>query len=286
MKKGYKNLKEFLDAPGTIGLVVEGGGMRSIFANSTLLALSQNGYAERFNVATGSSAGATHIYYMLGGNSQYAIDLNTSLLPNAGFVDFKRFSKIMDVGILEDFMYKEDSKHGTVKKMRSSKTKLVVPLTDIEKTKQVSFDLRKVEDPIHMLCAGMSVPVLDNEVRYIDGVGYIDSGLLDILPIHLIETECDRILVIRTSKKNKYKPYRLLHGLISKIIYHSTLKAGYKIALKSLKNKEKSFKRMKEEDIFVIHPPKGIDITRTSHSEEQLLVASKATLKMMDNLLS
>jgi len=281
----YNNLKEFLDAPGTVGLVVEGGGMRGVLSLSMLHALRQQGYGERFKIGTGSSSGALHIAYFLSEQTKTGIELYTHFLTDAEFIKYSRLNRIMDIGILENFMKNDPKTKFDTKTFRNNNTKLLVPLTRAADGKQVVFDLLKAKEPVHLLCAGASIPVLDNEVRNIEGVAYMDGGLTDILPIHLIEGMCDRILVLRTTDNRDYKPHKLLYGIFSKFVYHSSFKKGIDTTINSYKNKQSAFSRIDQNDVMVIHPPKNANVKRATRDKEKILESSQMTIDMMDKML-
>jgi len=286
MKKGYKNLKEFLDAPGTIGLVVEGGGMRGITTASMLKALADHGYWKRFEQGTGSSVGAANLAYFMGNQIEDAIMLYSEVMPNNEFVKFTRFNKIMDIRVLENFMRKDLETKLETKEIVKHPMNVIVPLSSIDELKQKPFVLKDSDDQVNLLCAGMSIPVLDNETRTVEGKNYIDGGTLDILPIHLIDGTCDRYLVLRSDRKLRYRPHKILFALFSKFQYGLTFKIGINATILSNNYKLKAFKRMKKKDIAVLYPPKNHKLNRITRNKDKLHRASKLTIAMMDNLLS
>jgi len=284
--KGYKNLIEFLDAPGSVGLVVGGGGMRGVITSAMLAVLLEAGYGERFNIATGSSSGATHIAYFMTGQSETGVRMYLNDLPDSEFINYRRLRRIMDIQILEDMMSEGPETKLDIKKLKAHPMKSLVPLTSVNKYAQVVFNLKEAEDPVHVLCAGMSIPVLDNEVRKINGDQYVDGGVSDILPLHLIDGKCDRILVLRSDTKQNYKVHKFLYGVVSHLVHHLTFKKGMAIPVISSQNKRRSFKRMEKDDVFVIHPPKNHQVSRATRDKEKIKEAHELTVAMMCELLA
>ena len=69
----------------TIGLVVQGGGMRGVYSMGALAALAEMGFHQCFDHLAGSSAGALNGAYFLTGQASYGVETYIHYLSKKSF---------------------------------------------------------------------------------------------------------------------------------------------------------------------------------------------------------
>jgi predicted acylesterase/phospholipase RssA len=81
----------------TIGLVVQGGGMRGVYSMGALAALEEMGFGQCFDHVAGSSAGALNGAYFITGQASYGVETYIHYLSRKIFVNPFRFKKVVDI---------------------------------------------------------------------------------------------------------------------------------------------------------------------------------------------
>src|SRR5690606_3309761 len=71
----------------TIGLVVQGGGMRGVYSMGALAALEEMGFGQCFDHVVGSSAGALNSAYFITGQASYGVETYIHYLTQGRFVN-------------------------------------------------------------------------------------------------------------------------------------------------------------------------------------------------------
>src|SRR5450759_212569 len=168
-----------------IGLVLSGGGARGFAHLGVIQALNETGIFP--DVISGTSAGAIiGVLYADGYtpqqilklmNSASRLDFMRPALPREGLLQINGVIKIFKTALRS-------------KKFSDLKIPLFVTATDLNNGKAVYFSEGNLYDPV---IASASIPVLFQPVK-IDGISYVDGGVLDNLPIRPIENKC-RILI-------------------------------------------------------------------------------------------
>jgi NTE family protein len=168
-----------------IGLVLSGGGARGFAHLGVLHALNEKGIYP--DVISGTSAGAIigalyadgltpgEILKLMEGSSR--LDFMRPALPREGLLQINGISKILKASLRS-------------KKFEDLKIPLFVAATDLNNGKAVYFSEGEILDPV---IASASIPVVFQPVK-INGISYVDGGVLDNLPLRPIENKC-RILI-------------------------------------------------------------------------------------------
>jgi len=96
------------------------------------------------------------------------------------------------------------SKKLRAKTFEDLKIPLRIVATDLDKGRSVTFTSGKLIEPVIASC---SVPVLFIP-KVIDGVHYVDGGVLKNFPVSTIRDECDKVIGINASPMvaDDYKP--------------------------------------------------------------------------------
>lgn len=168
-----------------IGLVLSGGGARGFAHLGVIHALNEAGIFP--DIISGTSAGALiGVLYADGYTSKEIlkmmcfgsrIDFMRPVMPREGLLQIKSIIKIL----------KTNLRATTFKEL---KIPLFVAATDLNNGKAVYFSSGDLIDPV---IASASIPVLFQPVK-INGVSYVDGGVLDNLPVRPIEKKC-KILI-------------------------------------------------------------------------------------------
>ena len=164
-----------------IGLVLSGGGARGFAHLGVIEALNESGIYP--DVISGTSAGAiVGVLYADGYspkeilnlmNSGSRLDFMRPALPREGLLQINGIIKILKTSLRS-------------KNFEELKIPMFVTATDLNNGKAVYFSKGNLYDPI---VASASIPVLFQPVK-IDGISYVDGGVLDNLPLRPIENKC------------------------------------------------------------------------------------------------
>jgi NTE family protein len=191
--------KLFNQKPYKIGIALSGGGIKGLCHAGVLKALEEHGIKPDIisGVSSGSVVGALYA-------DGYSPDEIAKLFED---ISFRRMTKIQipDGGFFRiDAFQRFMSKNLRAKTFEELKIPLRVVATDLDKGQSVTFTSGKLLDPIIASC---SIPVLFSP-KIIDGVHYVDGGVLKNFPVSTIRNECDKVIGINASPlvADKFKP--------------------------------------------------------------------------------
>jgi len=163
------------------GLVLSGGGARGFAHLGLIQALNDAGIIP--DIITGTSAGAIiGVLYADGYspkeilefmNSGSRLDFMRPALPREGLLQIGGVAKILKTRL-------------RAKKFEELKIPLIVSATDLNNGRSEYFSEGDLIDPV---IASASIPVLFQPV-IINGIYYVDGGVLDNLPVLPIENKC------------------------------------------------------------------------------------------------
>ncbi|MCE5174662.1 MAG: patatin-like phospholipase family protein [Bacteroidales bacterium] len=168
-----------------LGIALSGGGIKCLCHVGVLKAMEEEGLKP--DVISGVSAGAVVGALYADG---YSPDSILSIFKNIKYSDFFRL-EMPDGGLFTLTGFKEFL--DTIlraKTFEELKIPLRVVVTDIDAGKSVVFDRGPLVDALVATC---SVPVLFSPYN-IDGVNYVDGGVLQNLPASVIRTECKYLI--------------------------------------------------------------------------------------------
>jgi len=167
------------------GLVLSGGGARGFAHLGVLKALNDNGLFP--DVISGTSAGAlVGVLYADGYTPDEILKImNTTsrlhyirpTVPREGLLQISGIERILRENL-------------RAKRFEDLKMPLFVTATDLNNGIATYFSSGELIKPV---IASASIPVLFNPV-IIDGIHYVDGGVMDNLPIKPIEGECSIII--------------------------------------------------------------------------------------------
>ena len=179
-----------------IGLALSGGGARGFAHLGVLKALNECGiYPE---IIAGVSAGAViGVLYSAGVSIDNILkmfeqcktsDLMDLTLPRDGFFKMDKFKQILN-------------KHLPIKTLEELPIPTYVCATDINNGKPKIF---KEGNIVECVSASCSIPIIFKPVN-IDGIYYIDGGVLRNLPSWAIRSKCDYLIGVNCSPASSYE---------------------------------------------------------------------------------
>lgn len=184
--------------PYRLGLALSGGGARGFAHVGAIRALEEHGL--RPDVIAGVSAGSVVAVLYAGG---CGYDRMLSLFRDAKFRDFAELSVPRDGFFRLDRFKRFIVKSAGVSRIEQLAIPTMVCATDFDHGNSVAF----TEGPLgECVVASCSIPIVFKPVR-INGVSYVDGGVLHNLPAWAVREKCDRLIGINCSPLavGKYK---------------------------------------------------------------------------------
>lgn len=237
-------------------LVVEGGGMRGIFAAGVLDAFLEQGF-DPFDLYIGVSAGACNLASHLAGQHRRNYRVYTRFMTRKTFFDFARFLRgghWMDLDWLWDALDREDplDVHGAV---RNHRRELRITVTDA--TSGRPMYLRPDASGLnHCLKASCAIPVMYRGPIEVDSVPVVDGGVADSIPVsEACRRGAGRIMVIRSRPAGYVQKRRLAETAFSlPLLRHPRLwGAAF--------NRTESYMRAVQ---FIARPPDGVRVIQVA----------------------
>lgn len=184
------DMLRFSRKPYKVGLVLSGGGARGFAHAGALKALEEVGV--RPDIIAGVSAGSVvTVMYASGMDPEDII---------AAFSDVK-FGDFAELGVPRDGFFSMDGFKKFLKKqipydrIEDLPIPSVVCATDLDHNKPVAFEEGSIVDCVAASC---SIPIVFKPVR-IDGVTYVDGGVLANLPAWALRDRCKYLIGINCS---------------------------------------------------------------------------------------
>lgn len=184
------DMLKFSKKPYRIGLVLSGGGARGFAHAGALKALEEVGIKP--DIIAGVSAGSVVTAMYASGMTPE--DIITS------FADVK-FSDFAELGVPRDGFFSMDGFRKFLKKkipferIEDLPTPAMICATDLDHNKPVAFSEGNIVDCVTASC---SIPIVFKPVR-IDGVTYVDGGVLANLPAWALRDQCKYLIGINCS---------------------------------------------------------------------------------------
>ncbi|HLP04743.1 MAG TPA: patatin-like phospholipase family protein [Paludibacter sp.] len=191
--------KVFNRKPCKTGIALSGGGIKGLFHAGVLKALEESGIKP--DIISGVSAGAVVGALYADGYTPDEIawlfedisfrQMTKLKIPNGGFFVIDAFEKFLS-GKLR------------AKTFEDLKIPLRIVATDLDKGRSVTFKSGKL---IEAIIASCSIPVLFSP-KIINGVHYVDGGVLKNFPVTTIRSDCEKLIGINASPMvaNEFKP--------------------------------------------------------------------------------
>lgn len=274
------------------GLVMEGGAMRGMFTCGVIDVMMENNI--EYDGAVGVSAGACFGCNYKSRQIGRAIRYNKVYARDKRFCSFDNLIKTGDLfGV--DFCYDELPRRldvFDVDTFKANPMEFFVVATDVTTGKPAYFRLSDGGDTdMNWIRASSSIPMLSRIVE-IDGYKLLDGGISDSIPIRFLEEQgYNRNVVILTRpfgfvKKKEFTP--LAHVLLHK--YPHMVEAMENRPIMYNETTEYIRKRELEGSLFVIRPPKTMDISNIAKDPDELQkaydIGREIMTKRLDELKS
>jgi predicted patatin/cPLA2 family phospholipase len=262
---------------GKTALVVEGGGMRSIFAAGVLHAFGRENF-NPFDLYIGVSAGACHLASHLAGQYDRNFDITLHYSLTSRFINpwrFLRGGHLMDL----DWMWEETIANYRLnlkylfENLRAKNKEYFVVATSMETGEALYLqpDENTLED---YLKVSSSIPVFYRNILEVDGEKATDGGIADSLPVReAYRRGATNIIVIRSRPSNYIKKQNALILLVFSIYFrkYPQLVEKFKQRVRNYMDSVK-FIHYPPEGVRIteLAPPDGIDIGRTTQNKNVL----------------
>lgn len=177
--------------PYRLGVALSGGGARGFAHVGALKALEEAGMKP--DVIAGVSAGAVAAVMYAAG---VPLDEMLSLFTSTKFTDFARPSLIHGDGMFGLMRFKQFIEEATgIDRLENLRIPTYVGVTDLDHGEPAEFH----EGPLgERVVASCSIPIVFSPVE-IDGIHYVDGGVLRNLPAWIIREKCETLIGINVS---------------------------------------------------------------------------------------
>lgn len=177
--------------PYRLGVALSGGGARGFAHVGALKALEEAGM--KADVIAGVSAGAVAAVMYAAG---VPLDEMLSLFTSTKFTDFARPSLIHGDGMFSLMRFKQFIEEATgIDRLENLRIPTYVGVTDLDHGEPAEFH----EGPLgERVVASCSIPIVFSPVE-IDGIHYVDGGVLRNLPAWIIREKCETLIGINVS---------------------------------------------------------------------------------------
>lgn len=182
-----------------LGLVIEGGAMRSVYSAGGAVALAHLGFSELFDEVYATSAGVMNASYFLSDQPFVGITVYYDSCTSRLFMNPLRLWKVLDIDYLFDQVVTND-KPLNVAKVLASPSKFFVALIDKRTGGGILVEKKATQTPLlQVLKAATSMPVFYNRTVEVDGSPCMDGGLAIPFPLEqAIANGCTDLLVLLT----------------------------------------------------------------------------------------
>lgn len=242
---------------GKSALVVEGGGMRCVFAAGVLHSFGKAGF-DPFDLYIGVSAGACHLASHLAGQHDRNFDITLRYSMTSDFINpwrFLRGGHLMDL----DWMWEQTIRNYCLdlaylfEKLRSQNKEYLIVVTSMESGQAVY--LHPDENMLaHYLKVSSSLPVLYRNILEIDNEKATDGGIADAIPVReACRCGATDITVIRSRSAGYVKKHSRLAAAIFSLYFRK-----YPRLVEKFRKRAKNYNASVE---FIHSPPEGVRIT-------------------------
>ncbi len=253
------------------GLVIEGGGMRGIYAAGVLDVMMEQGFT--FDGVIGVSAGAIHGCTMVAGQVGRSIRYYKKYCNDKRFMSFRSWITTGEL-VGRDFCYRELPEvldPFDYDAYAKSKTRFYATCSNLETGKAEYLEVTDLRQQMDLIRASASLPYVSHIVT-VDGKKLLDGGCTDSIPVKAFrEMGYTRTVVILTRDKTyRKKPARVFPA---KMIYRR-----YPKFIRALESRHQVYNQTRQElarmeqegTVFVIRPSEVLEIGRMCHDPEKI----------------
>lgn len=272
----------------SVGLVLEGGGLRGMFTNGILDVFMKNGI--RFDAVVGVSAGVLFGCNYKSNQPGRALRYNLRYKDNIEYMSWKsliktgnyvneRFSYHLLPYMLDPFDFNE---------FKKNPMKFYAVCTDIERGCSVYHEIDNANGiGMRWMQASASMPVFAKPVE-IDGRYYLDGGITDSIPLKFIQEKGFKKNIVILTQPADFRKKKAHVGLIMKLLLNRYPMVAELMARRHVMyNNELDYihSELKKGDTFLICPDEKLDIGRLSMKEDKILRVYEAGVEKAQQLL-
>ena len=272
----------------SVGLVLEGGGLRGMFTNGILDVFMKNGI--RFDAVVGVSAGVLFGCNYKSNQPGRALRYNLRYKDNIEYMSWKsliktgnyvneRFSYHLLPYMLDPFDFNE---------FKKNPMKFYAVCTDIERGCSVYHEIDDANGiGMRWMQASASMPVFAKPVE-IDGRYYLDGGITDSIPLKFIQEKGFKKNIVILTQPADFRKKKAHVGLIMKLLLNRYPMVAELMARRHVMyNNELDYihSELKKGDTFLICPDEKLDIGRLSMKEDKILRVYEAGVEKAHQLL-
>jgi predicted patatin/cPLA2 family phospholipase len=241
---------------GKSALVVEGGGMRSIFAAGILHAFGKEGF-DPFDLYIGVSAGACHLASHLAGQNDRNFDITLRYSLNSKFINpwrLLRGGHLMDL----DWMWEQTISNYRLdltylfNKLRTQNKEYIIVATSMDTGK--ALYLHPDENTLeHYLKVSSSLPVFYRNILEVNGEKATDGGIADAIPVREAHLRGATDITAIRSRPSDYVKKQSPFTFILSIYFRK-----YPRLVEKFRKRARNYMAAVD---FIHHPPEGVRIT-------------------------
>ena len=255
----------------TVGLVLEGGGMRGMFTAGVLDALMEQNI--QIDKIIGVSAGALFGINYASNQKERALRYNLKYLKDKRYMGFHSLFTTGNI-VNKDFAFYDlpfNLDPFDQNEFEKSHIDFYLAATNIENGKAEYFKIENVFKEMECFRATSAMPFVSKFVE-INGQNYLDGGIADSTPFEKAqELGCDKIIVVLTQPIDYRKTKS--SSFLFKLFYRK-----YPHLVKTLENRYRTYNEQVEEiirlekqnKIFVIRPNVSLNIGRLERDETKI----------------
>lgn len=255
------------------GLVLEGGGLRSLFSAGVIDVMMENQIT--FDGIIGVSAGATFGSNFKSGQIGRALRYNIALKDDPRYISWRSFFKTGDL-VGAEFSYHVMPTELDIfdyEAFRQNPMEFHIVCTDAETGEPVYKQLDIMDyEGLEWVRASASMPIVSKPVP-LKGRKLLDGGIADSIPLkHFQELGYERNIVVLTQPKGFFKKRTKLMPL-----FHLTMRK-YPAIIKAMGRRHLMYNEQlrylaeeeKKGNILLIYPEDALPIGRTELNEEKM----------------
>ncbi|MDK7303536.1 MULTISPECIES: patatin-like phospholipase family protein [Aerococcus] len=256
----------------TIGLVLEGGGMRALFSAGVLDVFLDEGI--QADQIVGVSAGALYGVNFPSQQSGRALRYNKKYIKDKRYISLSNWVKTGNI-VSTDFAYQEvpfELDPFDEETYEESPTDFYAVITNVE-TGQAEYPLiENAGEQIDVLRASGSMPFVSKMVP-IKGKKYLDGGLADSIPYRFMQSlGVDRLIIVLTQPYGYRKEDK--KNFLAKAVYGK----NYPQLVETIEQRTSMYNQevsgvealAKKNQAFVLQPAHPLEVKRLERDPERL----------------
>lgn len=255
----------------SVGLVLEGGGMRGLYTAGVLDAFLDAGI--KIDGIVSVSAGALFGVNFVSRQRERALRYNKKYLSHPKYMSLRSWFRTGNF-VNKDFTYYEVPMKLDVfddEAFKKSSIDFYVVATEMTSGKPEYFKIDSVFEQMEILRASSALPVVSKMVDW-QGKKYLDGGLSDSIPVDFARgLGFDKLIVVMTRPLNYQK--KPSSGRLYKTLYRK-YPNFVKTALNRYQQYNNSLEKVmsleKTGDLFAIRPSKSLVIGRLEKNPDKL----------------